>query len=96
MKLVLGLMGVGARDIVLKKSGNGFENLFKEVPKLPVFLKNGSGKENLIRSMLFHRINEEIGLVGYDVDYDQVFIGHRITADANPKDGACELTQTFR
>ena len=82
MKLVLGLMGVGARDIVLKKSGNGFENLFKEVPKLPVFLKNGSSKENLIRSMLFHRINEEIGLVGYDVDYDQVFIGLGITADA--------------
>ena len=87
MKLVLGLMGVGARDIVLKKSGNGFENLFKEVPKLPVFLKNGSGKENLIRSMLFHRINEEIGLVGYDVDYDQVFPYWY---------GALELTKTFR
>ena len=65
-------MGLNARDIIIKKAGNGFESLFKELPKLPVFLKNGSSKENLIRSMLFHRINEEIGLAGYDVEYDQV------------------------
>ena len=84
-------MGLHARDIILKKSGSGFENLFKEVPKLPVFLKNGSGKENLIRSMLFHRINEEIGLVGYDVDYDQVFLDSE-SLPMRSKDGAPELT----
>ena len=75
MKLIIGALSVGlhARDIIIKKTDNGFESLFKEIPKLPVFLKNGSNKENLIRSMLLHRINEDIGLVGYDVDYDQVF-----------------------
>ena len=75
MKLIMGALSVGlyARDIIIKKTDNGFESLFKEIPKLPVFLKNGSNKENLIRSMLLHRINEDIGLAGYDVDYDQVF-----------------------
>jgi len=66
-------VGLHARDIIIKKTDNGFESLFKEIPKLPIFLKNGSNKENLIRSMLLHRINEDIGLAGYDVDYDQVF-----------------------